>query len=288
MSIPPPSYGQLQVVLDSALAEPFCDWLRETFDREPVSLAPPHHPTSVVDLYFDTLADAQAALRLLPSAPFPLASARAFLCDASRWTDFWRRHFRVTEVGKRLRTVPVWETPPPSDRIDILIDPGLSFGTGAHFTTRFCLEALEYSAGNLRPAPASLLDAGTGSGILSIAALRLGFTDIDAFDYDPSCIEKSAENLALNSVPPDAIRFFHADVLSFRPARRYDVVCANILSSVLIEAATTLWSATARHLIVSGIRAYEGDAVSEVFCGRGAREILRDDDGEWCGLLFSR
>ena len=268
------------------IAELFCDWVRENWEIEPVSLQQPHGDQAVVVMYFDTLAEAEAKSRKLPKS-FSFSSVQALACHEEQWTTFWRHHFHIQDIGRRLRTVPVWETPPDRKRINLLIDPGLSFGTGGHFTTRFCLEELERACAKLKPR--SMLDAGTGSGILAIAAAKLGVQTVHAFDFDPVCIEKCSENAGLNKLEKHRIHFYQADVLHpgwlKKPA---DVVCANILTHILIQAAPELWRATRKRLIVTGIREFEGDSVADAFIRGGAREVLRDGDGEWCGMVLDR
>lgn len=280
------SCGQLEVVLALKDAESFGDWVREHWTVEPVCLQQPHGDQAVVEIYFDTLAEAEAKRHKLPKK-FALSSVQTLLCREEQWTTFWRHHFHIQDIGRRLRTVPVWETPPDRKRINLFIDPGLSFGTGGHFTTRFCLEELERACAKLKPR--SMLDAGTGSGILAIAAAKLGVKSIDAFDYDPVCVEKCVENAALNDLKKGAIRFYQADVLRTGWLKKpTDVVCANILTHILIEAAPALWRATKKRLILTGIREFEGDSVADVFVSGGAREVLRDGDGEWCGIVLDR
>ena len=280
------SCGQLELVLSLEDAEAFCEWVREHWAVEPVCLEQPHGDRAVVDMYFETLAEAKAKGRKVPKQ-FATTSVQAMVCREEQWTTFWRHHFHTQDIGRRLRTVPIWEAPPDRRRINLLIDPGLSFGTGGHFTTRFCLEELERACEKL--SPRSMLDAGTGSGILAIAAAKMGVKTIDAFDYDPVCVEKGVENASLNHVKKGRIRFYQADVLRGgwlnQPA---DVVCANILTNVLIEAAPALWRATKKRLILTGIREFEGDSVANAFMAGGAREVLRDGDGEWCGIVLDR
>ena len=131
-----------------------------------------------------------------------------------------------------------------------------------------------------------MLDAGTGSGILSIAAIKLGIPKVDAFDYDPVCIDQCKINAARNGVE-GRINFFQADVLEpgwhTNPA---DLVCANILTSVLLEAAPLIKRATGKRMLLSGIREIEADAVADTFVQLGCREISRDGDGQWCGLVI--
>lgn len=276
----------MELVLAKRDIDSFCDWVRGQWGVEPVSLEQPRGDQAVVKVYFGTLAEAQAHRRRLPKA-FAISSVQTMTCREEQWTTFWRHHFHIQDIGRRLRTVPVWEPPPDRKRINLRIDPGLSFGTGDHFTTRFCLEELERACAELHPR--SLLDAGTGSGILAIAAAKLGVHRIEAFDFDPICVKICGENAALNRLRKDRVRFFLGDVLKDgwlkRPA---DVVCANILTHILIEAAPVLWRATKKRLILTGIREFEGDSVADVFVARGAREILRDGDGEWCGMVLDR
>ena len=102
----------------------------------------PHTTEVQLDVYFDTEVEAQLALKALPDT-LPLLSAEATAIRGEDWTQFWQHHFSVEEIGKRLRIVPYWEEAPQDERVNLLINPGLSFGTGGHFTTRFCLEQLE-------------------------------------------------------------------------------------------------------------------------------------------------
>ncbi len=278
--------GQLEVVVAREEADALCDWARQHWAIEPVCIEPPHGRRSVVAMYFDTPEEAETRRRRLPPG-FSITSAQAMVCREEHWTGFWKHHFHVTDIGRRLRTVPAWEKAPDRRRINLRINPGLSFGTGEHFTTRFCLEELERACERLKPA--SLLDAGTGSGILAIAAAKLGVPRVEAFDYDPLCLKQCARNAALNRLAKDRIRFYTADVLKPGWVRKpADVVCANILTHVLIEAAPVLWQATRQRLILTGIRETEGDSVADVFVAGGAREVLRDGNGEWCGMVLDR
>jgi len=280
------SYGQMEVVLAREDADLFCEWVRVHWSIQPVCLEQPRGGQAVIDLYFDTEAIAETYAHQLPH-DIPFASVQTLTCHPKQWTTFWRHHFHVQDIGKRLRTVPVWESAPDEKRINLWIDPGLSFGTGDHFTTRFCLEELERACNNLQPR--SVLDAGTGSGILAIAAAKLRVPQIEAFDIDPICVTQCQENANLNGLQTQRIHFFQADVLQDTgwdaPA---DVVCANILTTVLIAAAATLWRATKKRLILTGIRESEGEEVVAAFLPHGARETRRDGDGEWCGIVLDR
>lgn len=277
------SGGQLNLLVPAEQVETVCAWVRNALLKEPVEMTQPLADESLIEIYFDTLLEAEIAQKTLPPE-LGIRTAEAKAYSAQDWTTFWQHHFKILELGRGLRIVPEWETPPDDQRINIIIQPGLSFGTGGHFTTRFCLEALEEAYTSLHPR--SMIDAGTGSGILSIAAVRLGIPDVIAFDNDPVCVEQCRLNAARNGVE-GRIHFFEASVLE--PAwlaKAADLVCANILTSVLLEAAPLLKRAARKRLLLSGIREIEADAVAETFALIGCREVARDGDGKWCGLVM--
>ena len=272
-------YWRWRVVVPAAEADGFCVWVRRELGAEPACWMAPGEEVARVDAYFESEAEARAA-----AARVEGSGVERF--GEERWTGFWRDHFRVTPVGRTLQTVPVWEEAPENGRISLRIDPRLSFGTGGHFTTRFCLEALEEAVEQVRPR--SVLDAGAGSGILSIAAALWGVERVEGFDYDPASVERCGANAALNGLAEGRIRFWQQDIREWRPEGRLDVVCANILSGILVECAGVLWAATGRRLIASGIREVEGDEVVAAFEALGARLLKRGGDGEWCGLVLER
>ncbi|HEY5621541.1 MAG TPA: 50S ribosomal protein L11 methyltransferase [Pontiella sp.] len=280
---PPNNGGLLNLLVPADKAETICEWVREALQKEPIEIIRPLAEESLIEIYFDSVLEAEIAKKALP-ADLGIRTAEVKEYKEQDWTTFWRHHFHSMELGKTLRIVPEWETAPEDKRINILINPGLSFGTGGHFTTRFCLEALDEAVRTLQPQ--SMIDAGTGSGILSIAAIKLGIPDVAAFDHDPVCIEQCAINAARNGVK-ERIRFFQADVLDpawcAKPA---DLVCANILTSVLLDSAPLIKRAAKKRILLSGIREIEADAVADTFIQLGCREVSRDGDGQWCGLIL--
>lgn len=272
-------YWRWRATVPAAEADAFCDWVRRELNAEPACWLEPGEDVARVDAYFESKAGARAAAARVEGSTVERIGEES-------WTGFWKDHFHATPIGRRLQTVPAWEDPPANGRIAIRIDPRLSFGTGSHFTTRFCLEALEASIDALHPQ--SMVDAGAGSGILSIAAALLGVPDIEGFDFDPTSVERCHANAALNNLPPDRIRFLQLDIHDWRPSAPRDIVCANILSGILADCAQTLWNATARHLILSGIRLTEAEGIIARFTSLGARLLRHDTDQEWSGLLFAR
>ncbi|MBR2929030.1 MAG: 50S ribosomal protein L11 methyltransferase [Oscillospiraceae bacterium] len=153
----------------------------------------------------------------------------------SDWENNWKKFYKPMEIGDRLLVIPQWETADPKGRVTLILNPGLTFGTGSHATTRLCLKALErYIHGG-----ETVLDLGCGSGILSIAALRLGASRAFACDIDEKCETVAYENAALNGVTKDVYTVRTGDVLSDEKLKAaigsgYDMVVANIVSDVII------------------------------------------------------
>ena len=200
------------------------------------------------------------------------------------WKLAYRRHFKIEEIGKRLVTVPAWERIPEGGRIPIVLDPGMAFGTGKHETTHACLEYID----ELCPVD-SFLDMGCGSGILSIAAAKLGCKVVKGFDVDQEAVDASIENAAKNGVSVDYVKFAlgrkssHPSSLVPHP---FDLVAANILGPLLIRFADEIVPYVGKHLIISGILTELYSDVLAAYEARGLREVSRKTLGEWTtGLL---
>ena len=154
------------------------------------------------------------------------------------WENNWKQFYKPMEIGDRLLVIPAWEQADPKGRVTLTLNPGLTFGTGSHATTRLCLTALESRIhGGER-----VLDLGCGSGILSIAALRLGAKSAFACDIDEKCVNVAYENAALNGIGKDRLTVRQGDATKEGPLRDaigtgYDVVVANIVADVIISLA---------------------------------------------------
>lgn len=224
------------------------------------------------------------------------------------WKYSYRRHFRTERVSPRIFTHPPWEPMPATGPCEVVItlDPGMAFGTGKHETTKACLQFIDEIAGE-GGAAGSLLDMGCGSGILSIAAAKLGFSPVSGFDIDGDAVEASRENAAANGVSveygifalgggsvtlddsieaakglyPDIAlqgRANAADSPRFAPA---DVVVANILGPLLVAFADEIAGYARRTLVVSGILDELYPEVLAAFEARGFAERSRKTIGEW-------
>ncbi len=154
------------------------------------------------------------------------------------WENNWKQFYKPMEIGERLLVVPEWEEAGDDGRVKLILNPGLTFGTGSHATTRLCLTALEkHICGGEK-----VLDLGCGSGILSIAALLLGAKDAFACDIDDKCVGVAYENAALNGIGKEHYTVRAGDVLSDRGLQKefggdYDLIVANIVADVIIALA---------------------------------------------------
>ena len=164
----------------------------------------------------------------------PLRLTMDNVADAD-WENNWKQFYKPMEIGDRLLVVPEWEQASDPQRIILRLNPGLTFGTGSHATTRLCLQALDaHIHGGEK-----VLDLGCGSGILSIAALRLGAASAFACDIDEKCVDVAYENAALNNITRDTYTVRWGDVLHDQQFRTemgggYDIVVANIVADVVI------------------------------------------------------
>ena len=151
------------------------------------------------------------------------------------WENNWKKFYKPMEIGERLLVVPQWEKARDDGRMKLVLNPGLTFGTGSHATTRLCLQALDkYIRGGEK-----ILDLGCGSGILSIAALVLGAKEAFACDIDEKCVDVAYENAALNGVGRDRYIVRWGDVLTDKALQAefgggYDMVVANIVADVIM------------------------------------------------------
>ena len=214
----------------------------------------------------------------LPALPDLRAAAGGALVEvatsevADDWGERWREFHRPVEIGEPrvLRVRAPWHEAEPGD---VVVDPGQAFGTGAHATTRLCLELLS----GLAPGGA-LVDAGAGSGVLAIAAGRLGWAPLLALDHDPLAVEACAANAAANGVALDARRWD----LRAEPVPAAPTVVANLLRPLLLAVRL---EQTPRTLIASGLLAAEGDEIAAAFAARhGLRETRRVQAEGWCAL----
>lgn len=206
------------------------------------------------------------------------------------WAESWKRHFKPLLIGKKLLLKPGWSRSRPArGQVAVVLDPGLSFGTGHHPTTAFCLREVV----RRRPVQGqrSFLDVGTGSGILAIAAAKLGYAPVEGFDLDPEAIRVARANARRNGVL-GRLRLWQADITARtgRNRRRYDLVCANLLTPLLISAARQLADCVrpGGHLVAAGVLDAEFRTLQAAFARAGLRLCRSRRDGAWRAGTFVR
>jgi ribosomal protein L11 methyltransferase len=218
----------------------------------------------------------------------PIGPLRTRVVDEADWAEAWKRHFPVTRIGRRIVIRPSWRRHrPEAGDVVLALDPGMAFGTGLHPTTRLCLEALESVAERGIVDGARVLDVGCGSGILSIAAARLGALEVFGLDIDPIAIEATTANARRNRMGR-RIRAVQGSVPSGEPP--FHVVLANLIASVLVALAADLAAelVPGGTLIASGIFRDREAEVAEAFAGAGLRVTDRWAGEDWVALEATR
>jgi len=202
------------------------------------------------------------------------------LLENEGWETAWQKDWHAMPVGDRLWIRPSFREPPADDRIDVVLDPGMAFGTGTHPTTRLCLEAVERVC-TTTPL-ATLLDMGAGSGLLAIAALKLGAASALAIDMEEESVEACQTNAAINGVSLQAL------LDDTPPEDQFDLVVANILAAPLVWMAKELAACVGNRLILSGLLITQVDDVAAAYLAEGLTEVRRDTQGEWASVEFLR
>ena len=259
----------------------FLDKNRQYWDYVDEGLAESYSGVSRVKCYFSDEPDGRATADRIKAA-FP-ESEEAYTADLD-WENSWKENYRPIEVGERLVIVPSWEDTPEDGRLPVILEPGLTFGTGSHPTTKMCLRALEKYAGKGK----RILDLGCGSGILGIAALVLGCDSCTACDIDPKSPEMALENAGLNGIFEDRLKAYCGDITTDRSLMSnlgtgYDIVTANIVADVIISLAPHVrrYMAGDGVFICSGILDSRRDEVRAALRANGFTVTDALEEDEW-------
>ncbi|MCG6877740.1 MAG: 50S ribosomal protein L11 methyltransferase [Deltaproteobacteria bacterium] len=220
---------------------------------------------------------------ILPNLPIP--DFRLSKLENQDWQKNWRRFFRPVQVTPTLLILPVWENQPPQGEITVIrIDPGPAFGTGQHATTKMCLQAME-SLGAQRGQ--TLLDVGTGSGILAIYGAKLGFERIMAIDVDPEAVRWAERNIRLNGAA-NAVSLSETPVQAIN--ERFSLVCANLILGELLRLMQSLYQLvkSGGYLVISGILRDQVKQIEEALHATlfAATRTLNQD--EWACMVLRK
>lgn len=257
-----------------------------------------HSPVTTIKAYFTPEDDIDARLAEIKTFLDGLAEQHPGLSipapalstvRTEDWSNSWKANFKPLRLGRRLLVVPSWEVPQPrEDDIVLRLDPGMAFGTGGHETTRLCLELLERIMDEMPTLISpSVLDLGTGSGILAMAAVLLGAGRVCAVDIDPQAVEVARENLAANGLAGQ-VELGATPIESLTGA--FDIILGNILAEELVRLAPHLTERLADGgiLVLSGILAEKEGFVRKGFAPQPLAYLETRHEGEWVALLYRK
>ncbi len=291
---------RLNVTAHAEAEEAVSELLSGLFGQIPVSYAPLDSRRTTLSVYLERKADWSAdrrkrlsqgakELRKCGLEPGNVRVALRRLAPAD-WAEAWKRHFKPIEIGRTLLIKPSWSRRlPRRGQQVIVLDPGLSFGTGQHPTTRFCLE--EIARRKTPFGERSLLDIGSGSGILAIAAARLGYRPVHALDCDAEAVSIAQANARENQLS-EAIQFFRRDLarLPMHSRTRYEVVCANLASDLLLRERERIMRRLAPGglLVLAGVLRREFSELRRAYRSAGLRLCADRVEDEWHSGSFER
>jgi ribosomal protein L11 methyltransferase len=232
-------------------------------------IAPDENPAEIVELMKDRLARAETPHEM-----------QLVGVEQEDWETGWKAYYHPMTIGSRLAIVPSWEDF-ETDRVKITLDPGMAFGTGTHETTALCLSVLD----DIIKGGERVLDIGTGSGILAIAALKLGAAEAEGVDIDPMCVRTAGENAALNGVENN-FKVLIGD-LSDKASGKYDVICANIVANAIKMLVPHVPALMKKDTIfmASGIIDTRKDEVIAAIEATGLTVVEVKEDNGWVALI---
>jgi ribosomal protein L11 methyltransferase len=293
--VPAPLW-QVSVRGSAEAEEALMTLLGQRFASAPSAYRKAGSPSTTVSVFLDVPPDSGSLQALRDSLGglrgrrrgFPTVEIRSRRIRREDWAESWKKHFPPLVVGPHLVIQPGWSSRRPArGQHVVVLDPGLSFGTGHHPTTLFCLR--QTVVHRPRRAARSFLDLGTGSGILSIAAAKLGYTPIHAIDHDPEAIRVAKRNARRNRVGA-RIKFRELELNGFsaRDGRTYDLVVANLTSDLLIHRRRLIARLVKKGgaLVLAGILRREFFSLAAAYCGCGFRLALRSSRKEWSSGCF--
>ena len=290
---------QVSVNTSNEAEEAVAAFYESLFGRPPSVFSDAATPTATVSAYCPKLPLREAelrawlrtALKKVRNCGLNIGSGRVAIrrIAPENWRESWKKHFKPFEISRALLIKPTWSRRRPrAGQAVVVLDPGLSFGTGQHPTTAFCLAQLAARrASGQKP---GFLDIGTGSGILAVAAAKLGYEPVQAFDVDPAAVRVARANAVQNRVAK-RVRIFRQDLilLPLRSGAKFDVICANLTSDLLIQEAKCIVSRLrpTGTLILAGILKIQFVGVCRTYAATGLKLIATRQDKEWRSATFA-
>jgi ribosomal protein L11 methyltransferase len=293
-----PRIAQLSVTLASEMEEPVAALLERFTGEPPVSFRREGAKVTELSCYLRRSPAKLAALREKFSAGLQALREMGLKCSTTPlilksipkedWAESWKKHFPPLEIGSALLLKPSWNRRKAKPgQVELILDPGLSFGTGHHPTTEFCLR--QVVKWRPRKQPRSLLDMGTGTGILAIAAVKLGYLPVRAFDFDPESVRVAGENAAANDAAA-AMKITRKDLtrLPLASRERYDVVCANMEFDLLLRETNRILNRLKPGgvLVLAGILKKQYAQVRQAYEKAGLKMIATRGQKEWQSGAF--
>jgi len=286
---------RLSVKTIPAAEEAVTALLEEVFQQPCSVFADARDQTVTAPIYLQKASEAsptrrtalRAGLRRIGLAKVP---AKVTRIPREDWAESWKRHFKPIEIGSALLLKPSWsQRRAKKHQAMVVLDPGLSFGTGQHPTTRFCLEQLVRF--RKRGTAQSFLDIGTGSGILAISAAKLGYAPVMAIDSDPEAVRVARANARTNRVQR-SIKIAQRDLTKMpgRPAHKFHLVCANLIFDLLLaeNRRITGFVQPGGVLVLAGILRSQFHEVRACYEGNGWKVLSTKREKEWASAALAR
>jgi ribosomal protein L11 methyltransferase len=226
-------------------------------------------------------ADMEEVLQAFPAQLLQQTNQRVEILEDKDWEREWIQHYQPMQFGRRLWVCPSWLAPPDPDAVNLLLDPGLAFGTGTHPTTALCLCELD----GMRLDHQTVVDYGCGSGILAVAALKLGASRVLGVDNDPQALAATRDNGARNGLPAERLPVaLPGQVEQQAWGQQAELVIANILAGPLIDLSDTLlqFLKPGGTLLLSGLLLNQADALCAHYADRIAIQVAGEQDGWVC------
>jgi ribosomal protein L11 methyltransferase len=298
---------RISIATSQEAEEAIMELLLRAFGQTPSTYFDAELGTTTVSTYLEkpqqwntaARAELRAGLRLLVDCGLDIGPGKITASQVRRedWAESWKRHFKPLVIGDALLIKPSWvKRKPRKGQAVVVLDPGLSFGTGHHATTGFCLKQLavvarQMGARSSASLPRSFLDIGTGSGILAIAAAKLGCSPVHCFDFDPESVRVAKANAAQNGVV-HLVKPARRDLtkLPLASATRYHVVCANLICDLLIAERDRILNRLRPDgvLVLAGILQTQFAKAERAYRSAGLRLIATEVEKEWQSGAFVR